>query len=542
MSICKTGADHIKSLQDGRAVYLDGERVEDVTMHPAFRNAVRSAASLYDFQARPENLELMTFVPDGANRRINRSWQMPRDYDEMVLRRKAMQAWAGVSYGFLGRSPDHLASSLVGQRMGIEVFRRHGEDRAKALAGYFDYISRNDLYLTYVIVNPQADRSKDWGDQVPDLVARIVDEDAAGITLRGAKMLGTSAILANEVFVANLQPLKAGEEALAFSCALPMNASGLRVLSRKSYEAAAKSVYDNPLSSRFDENDALIYFDEVKVPWDRVFVHRDVDMCRAQFHDTACHVYQNYQAQVRLSVKIKFLIGLARRITESIGTINIPAVREQLGYLAAHAGMVNAMLVGMEAAGHKWGEYYLPNRHYMYSAQVLTQELYPQLMNLLRELAGGALIMLPSSVLDFANPELRAIIEKTQRSPSMSPERKVKFLKAPVRDVLRRRALRHHWPQLPHLRLGRRDRDGRAAAIQLRSCRRAGGRAPLIAHLITAVDTFPSHTVEHAAGVATAISALGIDVSVGPRCRRRQESCRGRAAVLHVVFARKASF
>src|SRR6266704_318049 len=334
------------------------------------------------------------------------------------------------SHAGLGGRLLWVPGPLVGQRMGIEVFRRHGEDRAKALAGYFDYISRNDLYLTYVIVNPQADRSKDWGDQVPDLVARIVDEDAAGITLRGAKMLGTSAILANEVFVANLQPLKAGEEALAFSCALPMNAKGLRVLSRKSYEAAAKSVYDNPLSSRFDENDALIYFDEVKVPWDRVFVHRDVDMCRAQFHDTACHVYQNYQAQVRLSVKIKFLIGLARRITESIGTINIPAVREQLGYLAAHAGMVNAMLVGMEAAGHKWGEYYLPNRHYMYSAQVLTQELYPQLMNLLRELAGGALIMLPSSVLDFANPELKAIIEKTQRSPSMSPERKVKFLKA----------------------------------------------------------------------------------------------------------------
>src|SRR6202049_3579603 len=430
MSICKTGADHIKSLKDGRAVYLDGERIEDVTIHPAFRNSVRSAASLYDFQARPENLELMTFVPDGANRRINRAWQMPRDHDEMVLRRKAMQAWAGVSYGFMGRSPDHLASALVGQRMGLEVFRRHGEERAKALAGYFDYISRNDLFLTYVLINPQADRSKDWGEQVPDLVARVVDEDTAGITLRGAKMLGTSAIMANEVLVANLQPRKPGDEDLAFSCALPMNAKGMRVLSRKSYEAAATSVYDNPLSSRFDENDALIHFDEVKGPWDRVFAHRDVDMCRAQFHDTAGHVYQNYQAQIRLSVKIKFLIGLARRITESIGTTNIPAVREQLGYLAAHAGMVDAMLTGMEAAGNRWGEYYLPNRHYMYSSQVLTQELYPQLINLLRELAGGALIMLPSSVLDFANPELKAIIDKTQRSPSMSPERKVKFLKA----------------------------------------------------------------------------------------------------------------
>src|SRR5439155_5862114 len=420
----------IKSLQDGRAVYLDGERVEDVTMHPAFRNAVRSAASLYDFQARPENLELMTFVPNGANRRINRAWQMPRDYDEMVLRRKALQAWAGVSYGFLGRSPDHLASALVGQRMGIEVFRRHGEARAKALAGYFDYISRNDLYLTYVIVNPQADRAKDWGEQVPDLVARIVDEDAGGIMLRGSKMLGTSAIMANEVFVANLQPLKPGEEDLAFSCALPMSAKGLRVLSRKSYEAAAVSIFDNPLSSRFDENDALIYFEDVKVPWERVFVHRDADMCRAQFHDTAGHIYQNYQSQIRLSVKIKFLCGLAHRITEAIGTNAMPPVREQLGFLSANVGMVHAMLAGMEADGAMRNGYWVPNRHQMYSAQVLTQDLYPRVIAILRELAGGAMIMLPSSIDDYLDPHLAKIIRTTQRASKMEPDEKVKFMKA----------------------------------------------------------------------------------------------------------------
>ena len=235
--------------------------------------------------------------------------------------------------------------------MGIEVFRKHGADRAKALEDYFEEASRNDYFLTYVIINPQAERAKDWGEQAEDLVARIVDEDSGGITIRGAKMLGTSSIMANEVLVANLQPLKPGEEDLAFSCALPMNTKGLRVLSRKSYEAAAVSVFDNPLSSRFDENDALIYFDDVKVPWERVFVYRDTDMCRAQFHDTPGHAYQNYQAQIRLSVKIKFLVGLAHKITEAIGTTNMPPMREQLGYLAAQVSMVDAMMAGMEAEG-----------------------------------------------------------------------------------------------------------------------------------------------------------------------------------------------
>ena len=188
---------------------------------------------------------------------------------------------------FMGRSPDHLASSLVGQRMGIDVFRKHSEARAKAFAGLFRLRDqerpvphlRDHQSAGRARARPGASRKRIWS-------RAIVDEDATGITIRGAKMLGTSSIMANEVFVANLQPLKPGEEGLAFSCALPMNAKGLRVLSRKSYEAHAVSIYDNPLSSRFDENDALMYFDDVKVPWERLFVYRDTDMCRAQFHDT----------------------------------------------------------------------------------------------------------------------------------------------------------------------------------------------------------------------------------------------------------------
>ena len=430
MTVAKTGAEHIASLRDGRTVYIDGKLVPDVTTHPAFRNAVQSAGALYDFQAQPQNIELMTFQPEGSSRRVNRAWQMPRSYDEMVQRRKALQAWAGVHYGFMGRSPDHVASALVGQRMGIEVFRKHSPNRAKAFMDYFDYATRNDIFLTYVIINPQAERAKDWGQQTDDLVARIVDEDSSGITIRGAKMLGTSAIMANEVLVANLQPLKPGEEDLAFSCALPINTKGIRILSRKSYEQSAVSMFDNPLSSRFDENDALIYFDDVKVPWDRLFVYRDTDVCRQQFHDTPGHSYQNYQAQIRLSVKIKFLIGLARRLTETIGTTKIPSVSEKLGYMAAQACMVDAMLSGMEASGAKAGEFWVPNKHFMYSAQVLTQDLYPLLVNSIRELSGGALIMLPSSIEDFKDPMLKKIIHTTQRAATMGPEDKVKFLKA----------------------------------------------------------------------------------------------------------------
>jgi 4-hydroxyphenylacetate 3-monooxygenase len=427
----KTGADHIRSLKDDREIWIDGKRVDDVTTHPAFRNAVAAAASLYDFQAAPENREWMTFEcpAPGGYRRVHRCWQFPASYDELVARRKALSAWAEVSCGFLGRAPDHVASALVGQVIGIDVFRRHGAKRAEALLSYFDEMSRNDHYLSYVIINPQADRNKAWGAQQEDLVARIVDEDSAGITVRGAKMLGTATVFANELLVANLQPLQPGEEDLAVSFGVPVGIKGLKILSRKSYEAAAVSRFDNPLSSQFDENDAIVWFDDVKVPWERVFVHRDTDMCRAQFHDTLGHTFQNYQAQIRLTAKIKFLTGIARRIADTIGTSAMPPVRETLGRLAAQAAMVEGMMAGMEAAGHMEGAYYVPHKHMMYAAQVLTQDLYPKVIDTVRGLAGGALIMLPSSERDFAEPELARIIGLTQRSPISSSEDRIKFLK-----------------------------------------------------------------------------------------------------------------
>jgi 4-hydroxyphenylacetate 3-monooxygenase len=428
-STIKNGSQHLAALRDGRTIYLDGALVGDVTTHPAYRNAVRSTGDLYDFQARPDQRELMTFETD-TGRRVNRAWQAPRSHTELVERRRALTAWSELHQGFMGRSPDHLASALLGQHMGLDVFRRHDPKRAQAFDDYFRYARDNDLYLTYVIINPQADRSKDWGDQSSeDLVASIVDEDASGITIRGAKMLGTGSIMANEVFVANLQPLRPGEERLAFSCALPMATKGLKVLSRKSFEAHAVSQFDNPLAYRFDENDALMYFDDVKVPWERVFVCKDTDACRAQFHDTPGHVFQNYQSQIRFVVKMRFFAGLARKIAETIGTVKMPQVSEKLGWLAAKAAMVEAMLFGMEAGGRLHGEHFVPDRHMLYAAQVVTQELYPVFISTVRELAGGSLIMLPSSYRDMQDAELLPIIRKTQVSPALPADERVKFLK-----------------------------------------------------------------------------------------------------------------
>jgi 4-hydroxyphenylacetate 3-monooxygenase len=425
----KNGREYTATLRDRRAVYLDGGRVGDVTTHPAYAHAVQSVGRLYDFQAAPENAELMTY-DCGNGERANRIWELPTSYEALVKRRRGLEAWARLHCGFLGRAPDHVASCISGMYMGLDIFAAYDRDRAKALADYYRYARDNNLYLTYVIINPQADRSKSAAQQKSEyLTAGVVDRDAQGITVRGAKMLATGGIMANEVFVTCIQPLAPGDEKYALSFAIPMNAEGLKILSRKSYEADAPAVFDNPLASRFDENDAVLYFENVKVPWDRVFVAESIEMCQKQFHATPAHVYQNYQAMIRLTVKLRFLLGLARRIAEINGILTFPQVRESLGQLAAEAGMVDALVVAMEATGTRYGDYLVPDRHTLYTAQVLTQRLYPRFVASIRELAGGALITLPSSVKDFSDPEIAALIGLTQQSPAASAEQKVKFYK-----------------------------------------------------------------------------------------------------------------
>ena len=425
----KTGAEYTRSLQDGRAVIVNGSRVADVSTDKAFTNAVHSVARLYDFQCAPENLQRMTFeTADG--KRINRAWQLPTSYEELVARREALVAAAELHHGFMGRSPDHVASTISAMYMGLDVYEKHKGGRAGPVRDFYQYARDNDLYLSYVIIDPQGDRSKPTGDQGNANVAvSICDEDSEGITVRGAKMLGTGAVLSNEVLVTTLRPLKPDEERYAFTAVVPIAAKGVKLLSRRSYEEAASSHFDYPLSTQFDENDALIHFDETKIPWDRVFVHRDVGAQLAQWHDTPAHSYQNYQSEIRLMVKLRFLVGLAHKITETIGTINFQSVRETLGELSSYVSTIEAFVYGMEIKGSHYGRYFVPDRGLLYGAQVQSQMIYPRVIHLLRELSGGGLIMLPSCVEDFGNLEVRPLIEQTQYSPTASAVDRVKFFK-----------------------------------------------------------------------------------------------------------------
>jgi 4-hydroxyphenylacetate 3-monooxygenase len=428
--MARNGKSYIKDLQDNRSIYIDGRKVENVATDPAFRNAVASVASLYDYQSDPANIEDMTFISPTSGEAVNQCWLLPDTYGALVRRRKALERWASVSCGMIGRSPDHVASTLAGFRMGLSVFKEYDPARAAAVESYFQYARDRDLFLSYVIINPQADKAKSASGQPdPDLVASVVDEDAEGITIRGAKMLATSGVLADELLISGFQALQAGDEAYAFTAVAPIDSKGLTLMSRRSYEANATSAFDYPLSNRFDDNDAVVYFDDVKIPWDRVFVCKDLRMAQAQWHSTRTHVFQNYQCIIRLMVKLRFLLGIARKIAETNNIINYPQVRETLGLLAAKVNNIEALITAMEIRGESYEGYFVPDRTMLCTAQVIAQTTYPEVVETLRSLSGGGMIMVPSSYEDFENPETSAIIAKTQRSPICTSEERVKLMK-----------------------------------------------------------------------------------------------------------------
>jgi len=416
----RTGAHYIDSIRDdGRRVFIDGEVVRDVTSHPAFRAAVRSMARLYDIAADPANRALMTYPSPATGKPVLRCWEIPRVTADLAARRAMIQRWAEATFGLMGRTPDHVAGFFAGFAAKPSIFAAAGKQWAENVTRFYEFARDRHLYLSYAIVPPQIDRSKPAHRQSdPTLYAGVVKERDDGVVLKGAQQLATGAALADWLHLSCIHPLQPGDEAYALSVAMPVSAPGLKMYSRRSYAAAAPNAFDYPLSSRFDETDALVVLDDVFVPWEHVFVYRDIALCRDQWWRTPSHVYGNHQAQVRYAVKLRFLAGLTKRLCDITGSASLPPVQIMLGEMAALASIVEHMVIAQEAAatvdeeGVVW-----PSRAALYAVMSLQSELNPRIVEITRELAGGAMIALPSSAKDFANPEAAADLDRYVQSP-----------------------------------------------------------------------------------------------------------------------------
>ncbi|HYX90402.1 MAG TPA: 4-hydroxyphenylacetate 3-hydroxylase N-terminal domain-containing protein, partial [Myxococcaceae bacterium] len=425
----RNGAQYIESIQDGRCLYVGGERVRQVAHHPAFEGIARTIAGLYDFASDPRNG--MSFDSPEAATRANNVFIIPRTRADLRARHEAIEKWARRTNGFVGRGPEHVGGFLAGFASAPELFARNRPSFGENVLRFYKKVLAEDLYTSYVIVPPQTDRSKTaQGQDDAFLQVGVVKEKDNGIIVRGAQMLGTAAAISNYLFVSCIMPLKPGDEDYALSFVVPLDAHGLKLYPRPPYALGKPSSFDYPLSTRFDETDALVVFDQVFVPWEDVFVYRDVGLTRAQFFETAAHVLGNNQAQIRLAIKLKFLTGVARKIASTNRIEHIPSVQEKLGELACLAAIVEGMVLASEAhpVTDRFGVA-RPNPRFLYGAMGLQAELYPRTLHLLRELAGAGPLQVPASYKDVVSPETEADIRRYVRSPGVSSEERLKLFR-----------------------------------------------------------------------------------------------------------------
>jgi len=423
----KTGQQHLDSLRDGRVVYVGDALIEDVTTHPYFRNAARSIAALYDMKCDPANRDVMGFEENGQH--CSAYFLPARSIDDLERRRQAHTRIAQMSYGLLGRSPDHVASFVTGMMMGADVFG----DYAANIHAYYEHMRRNDVFASYAVVSPQSSRNPEFykGREQGSPALKVIREDDKGVVISGMKMLATGAIFANEVWIGNIFPLAPDQAAESITCALPCNARGLALWSRKPLETNAAHEFEGPLTWRFDETDAMLVCDEVHVPWERVFVHNDTQRARSIYVQTAAHSYGNHQSNIRFLAKLQLLVGLASRITQATGADQVPAVRETLGRLASLeamlSGLIDGQIRGAEAfPGPQWR---CPNRRVVYAALNWCTESHSEIIDKVRELCGGGVFQMPADISVLRNPALRRQFEANWDTPQMSATARMKLFK-----------------------------------------------------------------------------------------------------------------
>src|SRR5262250_2850102 len=252
----RTGSDYLRSLNDGRQVFVDGECVKDVTSHLAFREAARSVARLYDIAAAPEIRARMTFVSPKTGEPVLRAYQIPRSHADLRARRLFSETWAEATFGLMGRTPDHVAGFFCGYAATPSVLAAGGRKFADNVVAFYEHQRDNHLYASYAIVPPQIDRSRPAHQQSdPTLYAGVVAERDGGIVLKGAQQLATAGLYSDYIYLSCIHPLQPGDENYANGVAIPVNAPGVKLYPRRPFAKQATNSLDYPLSGRFDEAD-----------------------------------------------------------------------------------------------------------------------------------------------------------------------------------------------------------------------------------------------------------------------------------------------
>jgi 4-hydroxyphenylacetate 3-monooxygenase len=426
----QTGAEYLASLSDDREVFIYGERVKDVTRHPAFRNTARMVARLYDALHDPARREKILLPTDtGSGGMTHAFFKAPKSLEETIAGRDAIAEWAKLTYGWLGRAPDYKAAFLATLGANADFYDPY---QANARSWYA-FSQERVPFINHAIIHPPIDRDRP-PNEVGDVCCHVEKETDAGIVVSGAKVVATGSVLTNYTFIAHHGLIPVQDKKFAVVFMIPTNARGVKFICRTSYEmtsTAMGSPFDYPLSSRIDENDAVFILDKVLVPWENVFVYGDMDKANNFFPRTGFLPRFVVHGCTRLAVKLDFIAGLLLKAVEAAGTKDYRGVQANVGEVIAWRNLFWALSDAMVRNPKPWiGDYLLPNMEPGNAYAIIATIAYSKIKYIIEQTVASGLIYLNSHARDFKNPEIRPYLDRYLRgSNGYKAEERVKLLK-----------------------------------------------------------------------------------------------------------------
>ena len=429
----RTGAEYVQCLQERHPeVYLRGERIDDVTTYPSLRNGVATMAKLYDMQHDAEFRDDMTYVSPSSGESVGASFIIPKSIGDLEHRHRMMAHWAKASFGMMGRTPDFLNVSLMAMAQAGDYFAQNRPEFKDNIQNYYEYVRENDLVLTHTLVNLQRTRSTTTPPLVDTtgVALAVTKETDDGLIVNGARVLATLGPLSDEIAVypARSHRLPDGSEGrYSFAFAIPSDTKGLRYLCRESYDLE-RSNFDHPLGSRFEEMDAIVFFDNVLVPWDRVFLYGDPDLCNNMAMSTNQYLHSGHQVVTRNVAKCEFILGLASLMVRTLGSGGNPQVQSMLAEIIENLQMTKACLRAAEADAKpdRWGVT-SPSLQYIGVARSMFIKMYPRMAEILHLLGSSSLMALPTEA-DMDGP-LASDIERYLETDTASAAERVRLFR-----------------------------------------------------------------------------------------------------------------
>jgi 4-hydroxyphenylacetate 3-monooxygenase len=427
----RTGRQYIDGLREQeREVWLGGERVRDVTTHKGLSGGVQAIAHLYDMQHDPALREVMTVKSPSSGEPVGRSFDMPATREALETRSRMMLNWARATCGMMGRSPDFMNVTFAAWGAAADFFGEKRPEFADNMRHYVEYIRENDVTLTHSLINLQRSRNVTGMFKLEEGTAlEVKRETSAGVVVKGARILATLGPLSDEIAVYSPRLARHSDDhsPFAMSFSIACSTPGLKFLCRDSFDLG-RSHFDHPLGSRFEEMDCVVFFDDVLVPWERVFLLYDVDRLNAVPTITHSTAHSAHQGAAKNLAKCEFILGLALLMTQTLGNGHLPHVEERIGELMLYTELMRSCMRAAEAdaAVDKWGVM-CPAILPVESTRNLMMTCYPRMIEILQLLGSSSFLIQPSEK-DFAGP-LGPDIEQYLATDNTAAKERVKLFR-----------------------------------------------------------------------------------------------------------------